>query len=373
MNHNILSKYQEVDTPALLINKDILLKNIQDMQDRCDRLGVLLRPHIKTHKSPDIAKMQLAAGAAGITVAKLGEAEVMAESGISDIFIANQVVGAQKIKRLIDLSRKVKLIFGVDSVENIQEIDRAFGDAGLRANVLIEVDTGELRCGITSKERMEQLVDALAKTKHIDVLGVFTHEGFVYKAKSMEHCLEQFVTVQEEVLEYAKMAENLYKGTPIVSVGATPTAWLAESILPGVTEIRPGTYALMDVGQANAINNYDRCAASVLVTVLSKPTHERIICDVGAKGITAQTRTEGICKTQGYGRIKNTDAHGSGVYDEHMIINNEDISKLLKVGDKIEIIPNHICPVCNLYENIVLVSNGAVDSIIPVTCRSKMQ
>ena len=373
MSHNILSKYQEIDTPALLVDKDILLKNIKDMQQRCDRLEILLRPHIKTHKSPDIAKMQLEDGAAGITVAKLGEAEVMVENGINDIFIANQIVGAQKIQRLINLQRKANIIFGVDSAENVEEIDRAFGEAGLRANVLIEVDTGELRCGITSKERMQTLVEALSKTKNIDVLGVFTHEGFVYKTTSMEHCLEQFLTVQEEVLEYSKLAEKLYKDTPIISVGATPSAWLAESVLPGITEIRPGTYALMDVGQANAINNYDRCAASVLVTVLSKPTHERIICDVGAKGITAQTRTEGICKTQGYGRIKNTNASGNGVYDEHMIINNEDISKLLQVGDKIEIIPNHICPVCNLYENIFLVSNGVIDSVIPVTCRGKMQ
>ena len=373
MSRSILSKYQEIDTPALLIDKDILLKNIEDMQHRCNKLGVLLRPHIKTHKSPDIAKMQLDAGASGITVAKLGEAEVMADNGITDIFIANQIVGAQKIKRLIDLHRRTNLIFGVDSVENAEEINRAFADAGEYANVLIEVDTGELRCGITSKERMQELVKALGKAQNIHVLGVFTHEGFVYKATSPEHCLEQFVKVQEEVLEYAKLAESLYKDTPIVSVGATPTAWLAKSILPGITEIRPGTYALMDVGQANAIGNYDRCAASVLVTVLSKPTHERVICDVGAKGITAQTRADGICKTQGYGRIKNTDAHASGVYDEHMIINNEEVSKLLSVGDKIEIIPNHICPVCNLYEDIVLVSGGRAVGKIPVTCRGKMQ
>jgi D-serine deaminase-like pyridoxal phosphate-dependent protein len=317
--------------------------------------------------------MQLSAGACGIAVAKTAEAEVMAANGIEDIFIANEVVGRQKFERLAALSKKVLLSFGVDSAEAVRQIDDVFAARGATARLLIEVETGENRTGVTTVQGMRELAAALGQAQNVELLGVFSHEGFTYKARSREECLLQFEQCQKRTLEFADIVRGLCRSEPVVSVGATPTAWLAQSVLPGVTELRPGTYALMDAAQGAAIGTFDRCAASVLVTVISKPTGERVVCDVGAKGITAQTRPEGICKTTGYGLVRNSDfITASSVYDEHMIINGQGLSDLVRIGDKIEIIPNHICPVCNLYEEIILVEGGKIVGSIPVACRGKL-
>ena len=130
----------------------------------------------------------------------------------------------------------------------------------------------------------------------------------------------------------------------------------------------------MDSSQANVIGTYERCAASVLTTIISKPTNERVITDVGAKGITAQTRSEGHTTTNGLGRIKEfEDVYIHCVFDEHAIIYNGDFSNQVNIGDKVQIIPNHICPVCNLYEKAYLLSKGEVVEEIPIDCRAKLQ
>jgi D-serine deaminase-like pyridoxal phosphate-dependent protein len=145
-------------------------------------------------------------------------------------------------------------------------------------------------------------------------------------------------------------------------------------VLEGITELRPGTYILMDASQGNAYGSLNRCAATVLTTVISRPTPERVITDVGAKGITAQTRTKGICATKGLGLIKGwPDVEIFDVYDEHAIIYNKKFRDAVRVGDKVEIIPNHICPVVNLHEEAYLVSKGEVLEKVPVLCRGKLK
>lgn len=158
----------------------------------------------------------------------------------------------------------------------------------------------------------------------------------------------------------------------MVSIGATPTSIHNLPIMEGITEIRPGTYILMDVAQGNALGTYDRCAASVLSTVISKPTDERVILDVGAKGITMQTRIKGICKTEGLGYIKNYGVNIDKVYDEHGIIYNREFRDKIQIGDKVEIIPNHICPVSNLYDKAYLVSEGNVLEEVSILGRGKL-
>ncbi len=367
-----LSPYQQLDTPALLIDREILLRNIGNMQARADAFGVALRPHTKTHKCPAIAQMQLDAGAAGIAVAKPGEAEAMADAGIRDIFIANEVVGRQKLERLHRLGGRVSLSFGADSVEALTQIEAVFS-AAHPARVLIEIETGEKRSGVVEMPQFDALIDFLKQAKNIRFEGVFSHEGFTYQAATQAECLQWFEQCQQRTLLFAKRAAE--RGLPCrtVSVGATPTALLARGVLPGVTELRPGTYALMDVAQGNAIGSHDDCAASVLTTIISRPTPERLIGDVGAKGLTAQTRPAGICKTEGYGLIKGTDVHPFAVYDEHLIIYSAELRQSLRIGDKIEVIPNHICPVCNLYEQAWLVSKGEVVQPLTIACRGRLQ
>ncbi|ARK25369.1 alanine racemase [Sporosarcina sp. P37] len=366
--------YKELDTPALLIDRDIMMKNLQSMQQYANVNKVSLRPHTKTHKIPEIAIIQEELGANGITVAKLGEAEVMAESGLTDIFIANQVVGRQKIERIRELSDTIEISFGIDDPSQLPDIEEVFEGSGKKAKVLIEIEVGEERSGIIEESDFVILLNELKKSKNIDLKGIFSHDGHSYMAEDLEECKDIFYTSVARTLRFAELANENGFHLEVVSIGSTPSLIQGYDIPSGVTEIRPGTYVFMDASQANVINSYNQCAATILTTVISKPTRERVITDVGAKGITAQTRSKGITKTTGLGRIKDYDeVYIYDVYDEHAIIYNEKFNKEVKIGDKIEIIPNHICPVCNLHEKAYLISEGKVFGEYEVKGRGKLQ
>ena len=179
---------------------------------------------------------------------------------------------------------------------------------------------------------------------------------------------------QKRTLSFAKLAEENGLKCDTVSIGSTPSLMHDFPILRGITEIRPGTYVFMDASQGNHIGTYSRCAASILTTVISKPTAVRVITDVGAKGITTQSRSKGMCTTKGLGVIKDFDnVNIDQVYDEHAIIYNKSFHDSVEVGDKIEIIPNHICPVVNLHEEANFIENGEIIESIPVLCRGKLK
>ena len=159
-----------------------------------------------------------------------------------------------------------------------------------------------------------------------------------------------------------------------VSYGATPTFMNHVPILPGITELRPGTYALMDASQGHAIGTLDRCAATVLATVISKPTDTRTILDVGAKGLTMQSRTEGICAVPGKGTLYDCpEVHIEKVFDEHAIILDRAFHDRVQIGQKVRVIPIHICPVCNLYDQAYLISGDDVVQTLPIAGRGKLQ
>ena len=364
--------YRELDTPSLLINKDQVLDNIRYIQDYANKYKVNLRPHTKTHKMPYLAKLQLEAGAKGLTVAKVGEAEVMAENGIKDIFIANEIVGDIKLNRIKNLARTIDISFGLDSIHHIREIERVFEGENKKAQVLIEIEVGENRSGIIEEGDFVSLINYIKDCKNISLKGIFSHEGHSYGAENMEELINIFNESQIRTLKFAELAEELGFKLDVVSIGATPTSMYNLPIMEGITEIRPGTYILMDASQGNAIGTYDRCAASVLATVISKPTDERVIIDVGAKGITMQTRSKGICTTKGLGYIKGHDIYINSVFDEHGIIYDKDFRDKVEIGDKVEIIPNHICPVCNLYDKAYLISKGQVVEELKILGRGKL-
>ena len=367
------SKYGFIDTPALLIDYDLVMANLRYMQEKADKYKVNLRPHTKTHKMPELAKLQVSTGACGITVAKVGEAEVMAEYGLQDIFIANEIVGITKLERIRDLNRKVKIRIGVDNEYQIDQLEEVFKDEQKAIEVLIEVEVGENRSGVITDEQLIKLAGYIRDQKKVSLKGVFSHEGHSYKAKDVEDCRRIAVESQQRTLRAANIIKDMGIAVDTVSIGATPSLMHSE-IIEGITEIRPGTYIFMDVGQGSAINDFSRCAATILVSVISKPTDERIVLDAGAKALTAQTRSGGICETSGYGLVKNSDnVRLSSVYDEHGLIYNREYRNYIELGDKIEIIPNHICPACNLYESAYLVSKGEVLREIPILCRGKIQ
>jgi D-serine deaminase-like pyridoxal phosphate-dependent protein len=365
---------QELDTPALLIDVPTVCENIRFMQNYATAQGVALRPHTKTHKMPAMALLQESAGAKGITVAKVGEAEVMAANGLKDIFIANEIVGEHKYRRIQALAEKgIALSFGLDSIEQAALIEAAFAHAALPAVVLIEIEVGEDRSGIIEEADFLALLAYLKGCPHIHFKGIFSHEGHSYAAPSHEACGELFATSQQRTLRFAELAAQAGMPCQTVSIGATPSLMHGFPVLKGITELRPGTYIFMDASQGNHIGTHQRCAATVLTTVISRPTATRVITDVGAKGLTMQTRTQGLCATQGLGMIQGYNVPVSAVFDEHAIIYNKEFRDAVRVGDKVQIIPNHICPVVNLYEQAYLVENDTVLESIPVLCRGKLQ
>ncbi len=366
--------YRDLDTPALVIDYAKMIDNIAFVQDYANKENVALRPHTKTHKMPYLARLQQEYGCKGITVAKVGEAEVMAENGIDDIFIANQIVGKKKLEKILGLSQKISISFGIDSPCHVIAANKMFEGSSKKAEVLIEIEVGEERSGIIEEVDYIELLDTLKMCKNVHLKGIFSHEGHCYNSSSIDECKEQFDISQKRTLHFANLARENGFDIEVVSIGSTPSLIQDFPIMDGVTEIRPGTYILMDASMGATINTLERCAATILTTVISKPTKERIISDVGAKGITAQKRTKGISATEGMGTIKEDNSVTIfDVYDEHAIIYNEQFSKKISVGDKVEIIPVHICPVCNLHEKAFLVKDGDVIEEIPVLCRGKLQ
>ena len=367
--------YRELDTPALLISKDIMESNLKRMQEYADSHKVALRPHTKTHKTPELALLQEKYGCKGITVAKVGEAEVMAAAGIKDIFIANEIVGRNKYRRIQKLAESIDISFGIDSVAQAAMVEDAFADCEKPAQVVIEIEVGERRSGVVEEDECADLLKFLKKCRHIHLKGVFSHDGDSYSAPDIETCLKKSVIAQERTLKFADMAKNMGFDITVVSIGSTPSLANGSKILEGITEIRPGTYIFMDASQANATNDQTCCAAAVLATVMSKPTDERVILDVGAKGLTMQSRQEGICKVDGLGTIlEYPKTHIDLMYDEHAIIYDKEFHDAVKVGDVVRIVPVHICPVVNLYDKMYLINrNGEIDHEMVIACRGKLQ
>jgi D-serine deaminase-like pyridoxal phosphate-dependent protein len=370
-------RLSELDTPALIIDSTIMEQNISSMQQQADAWGVALRPHTKTHKMPYVAGLQIEAGAKGITVAKTGEAEIMAAWGLSDIFIANEIVGVKKLSRIRTLCEQgARISFGVDSLAALNQIASVF-TAAVPARVLIEVETGENRSGVADAGTFIELLETIKRSHVINLEGVFSHEGHSYKAKDHEDCIRLFIEAQQLTLSFAKIARGFGFTCPIVSIGSTPSILVSAmhgvSLEEGITEIRPGTYVFMDAGQGNAIGSYASCAATVLATIISKPTPTRVIADAGAKALTMQSRSDGICATVGKGLVSDTKMTVDSVYDEHAIFNDARFHDMVEIGDTIRIIPNHICPVVNLYDEACLVRKDEVIRRVPILCRGKIQ
>ena len=365
-----------LDTPALLVDMDIARRNIAFMQRKADAAGVRLRPHTKTHRTPALAAMQVAAGAQGITVAKIGEAEVMRDYGLDDIFIATVVMGEEKIRRLRALAARARISIGVDQEEQIAALSGAFAGEAAPLDVLLEIETGEARTGVLPGPDAARLAHCVQSAPGLRLAGVFSHEGHCYGAPTAEACREMALESQRATMKAADLIRRSGMPADVVSIGATPSLLLAE-ILPGITEIRPGTYILMDAAQGAAVGSYAHCAATVLATVTSKPAPGRVILDTGVKALTAFTRPPGgICATPGHGIIKDLlpdIVRVNKLYDEHGIINDASAWEQLALGDRVQVIPNHICPACNLYDEMHVMEQGVCVAVYPILCRGKSQ
>ena len=360
----------EIDTPALLIEKSIMESNIQKMQKLADTNSVGLRCHIKTHKIPLLAQLQIKAGAKGIATAKLSEAEVMNKAGIIDIQIANIIVGEEKINRLLMLSKRCsKLTCCIDSIDNAKELSKVFTDNNSRLDVFIEIDSGLGRCGLQRINDVINLAKQIQELKGIKLIGLLTHAGNAYSAKYNDE-IRRIGRNESEVLMKTK-SELFKNGIEIdeISVGSTPTANFCSAV-KGVTELRAGNYIYNDMIQVSlSVASIDDCALSVLTTVISK-SENRVIIDVGSKAFSSDKGAHGSDKIKNYGYIINKNAELFQLSEEHGFIRFD--KEIISIGEKIKIIPNHSCAVSNLFNFAYLVDGENILEILQISARGKM-
>ena len=384
---------EEVDTPALIVDLEILQKNIVRMAEFAKTAGVKLRPMTKTHKCPAISHLQLEAGATGIQVAKLSEGEVMEAAGIKDIFISNQVVGAQKIDRLLRLARKAKIRIAADGVENAGEISQLAEARGMKIDTLLDIDTGIKRTGVLPRGPALELAKEIVKLPGLNLMGIYTHEGVVYRARSKEELQEIATRAARDMVETADLLRENGIGIEEVSLGSTPGAKITAKV-KGVTEIRPGAYVFNDTQQYGlGVCNEKDFAATVLTTVISVPAEDRAICDAGSKAAGPDSCTFGAFTppntppiearkkdpTTGLGLIRTLNGEilwdvifDSKVGEEYGLLQGKRCRELFKVGDKVELIPIHCCGTVFLYDEIVGVRNDEVEVIWPILARGKV-
>jgi D-serine deaminase-like pyridoxal phosphate-dependent protein len=363
--------YPDVDTPALLFDLDTVERNAAEMAKVASEAGVRLRPHTKTHKSPEIAEIQRAAGASGITVAKLGEAEVMVDAGFDDVLVAYPIWGAAKLERLRRLLERASIRVSLDSVEVADGIGRVGLDLGHDVPILVEVDTGFHRLGRPPGTPTVELVTEIARVPGVEVLGLLAHAGHAYWTDGGDELNDIGEHEGLELLETAEACERA--GIPIreVSVGSTPTARTVAHV-EGITEIRPGTYIFNDVQQMRlGVATEAECAARVLVTVVARPSAERFVIDGGTKAFTA----DGVDGVRFPGRgvvVGRPDLRLDLMTEEHGIGHIEG-EEHLSIGDHLEVIPLHVCSTVNMFDVAYGVRGDQVDHEVAIAARGKLR
>lgn len=355
---------EELETPAVLIDLDVLERNLATMSARARTAGVRLRPHAKTHKCPAIGRLQLAAGAVGLSLAKTSEAEVFVGHGFDDLFVAYPAVGADKGRRLLALAERARVSVGIDSLEGAASLARPFAEAGRELDVLLKIDVGYGRVGVVPAAA-PALARAVAGLRGLRLRGLFTHAGHAYGARSAE---DVAAIARHEGQALAELARSLRAGgLPIeeVSVGSTPTARVASQVA-GVTECRPGNYVFHDATQVSlGTCALEDCALTVLATVVSVPGPGRAVLDAGSKTLSSDPLRP---VAGGHGWILGTDNRLSALSEEHGWVSLASGGEL-RVGQRVQVLPNHACVVVNLHDRLLGVRAGRVETVFDVAAR----
>ena len=360
-------------TPYLLIDGAKMGRNILKMANIARGSGVALRPHVKTHKIPSIAEDQLEAGARGITVAKLSEAEVMADAGIKDIFMAYPLVTDAKIRRAVRLGRRVRFVVGVDSLEGARRLSAVAKAEDHILEVRLEVDTGLRRTGVPYDDAVE-LASAIGYLGNLNLTGIYTYRGAVLGGS---RTLELEKAGLEEGRLMVSLAHRMREQkirVGDVSLGSTPTVEYAAQV-EGVTEVRPGTYVFYDRMQVHlGACSLDECAATVVCTVVSRPSENLAVIDGGSKTFATDVspgaeplNLKGFGYIVGYPGVvleRLTEEHGMLALDRGCD---------LQVGDTLQVIPNHICSTVNLHDEVYLLDGGNTVQQVRVAARGKVR
>ncbi len=361
-------KIEELDTPVLLVDADAFERNVARMARLCADAGVACRPHAKAHKSPQIARIQMEAGAVGMCCAKLGEAEVMAAAGIEDLHITTPVVGASKIMRLTGAARQSRISVVADDPDNISDLAAGAQTAGLRLDVLVEVDVGQGRCGVPPGPRAAELARLIAGHPWLRFRGLQTYHGTI----QMTGDLAERRAAAAQALEKAELSARLVReaglAVEVLTGGGTGTSAI-DAAAGGLTELQPGSYIFMDTNYS-AIE-WDGASAppfenalTLLAGVLSKPAANRVILDSGMKAIS------------GDGGAPRAADHAEAEFrfggDEHGQLSFAGEAPL-KVGDKAMLLPSHCDTTVNLHDRFVVTSGGEVAEVWEIAARGRSQ
>ena len=353
--------YTEIDTPSVLIDTNIAKDNIKKYQTYCTDQGLNLRPHIKTHKLPYFAGLQVEAGAVGITCQKISEAEAMLDGDnsnlIKNILLSYNILGLSKLERLKKISKRVKLSVVADNIDCIEGLSHAFSDLSEELPILIEVDTGALRCGVMTPQEACDLALRVNELPGVSFAGLMTYPPKSNSATTMNN----FFNEAKNLIELSGLELKT------ISIGGSPQMWKAHEV-PLATEYRVGTYIYNDKSLivAGACTIED-CALTILATVISTPAPNRAVIDAGSKVLTSD-----LMGLEGHGLIVGyPDLTISQLSEEHGCITSN-TSTNLRVGQRIQVIPNHACVVSNMVDHVVFIEDDQVLIQKPVVARGKV-
>jgi D-serine deaminase-like pyridoxal phosphate-dependent protein len=361
----------ELDTPALLIDLDVFERNLCRVGEYAKANDLRLRPHTKTHKVPAVGRLQIESGAVGLTVAKVGEAEVMVGSGTPDLLVAYPVIGRSKLERLTEVARKTRVTVALDSSFAARQLSEAARQAQVNFGVLAEVDVGLGRVGVCPGEELVQLAQAIERLPRLTFEGITFYPGHIKMLGEdgpEEALLQLGRTVRSMLEDFRRVGIEVR----IVSGGSTPTLFRSHEVT-GLSEIRPGTYVYNDVNTVRSGGcGWDDCAVSIMTTVVSTARKGHMIVDGGSKTFSSD-RLVGSAEMS-FGRVVEApECLFHNMNEEHGYVDIRKAEREFSVGDRVRIIPNHVCVAVNLHEYVYGVRKNAVEQTWKVEGRGKLQ
>jgi D-serine deaminase-like pyridoxal phosphate-dependent protein len=355
---------EELDTPSLILDLDAFERNLHRLKESLAGRAVAVRPHAKSHKCPQIALRQIALGAVGVCCQKVSEAEAMVQGGVSDVLIANEVVGAVKTRRAAALARQARIAVCADDAGNVAALDAAAREFGVKLDVLVEVNVGANRCGVEPGTPALTLARQIADRPNLRLAGLQAYHGSAQHVRKVE---ERRAAIDSAVAKIRATTELLTQaGLRCEKVtGAGTGTYLFEALSGVYQELQPGSYIFMDADYArnewteSGIPRFEH-SLFVWTTVMSRPAAERAIVDAGLKASSVDSGMPRIAANDGAEYIKASDEHGV------LQLNG---AKGYGVGDKLKLVPGHCDPTVNLYDYYVCVRNGKVEALWPITAR----
>jgi len=355
----------DVDTPALLLDLDAFERNLDRLDQSLAAFKVRVRPHAKSHKCPEIALRQMAHGAVGVCCQKVSEAEAMVEGGVMNVMVSNEVVGAAKIARLAALGKRARVSVCVDDAQNIADLDAAARAAGATLDVLVEVNVGANRCGVNPGQPVVELANRITAAKNLRFAGLQAYQGAAQHARTPAERRNAISKAAQQLRMTLEMLHE-YGIKPDIITGAGTGTYLHEAGSGIYNEIQPGSYIFMDADYNRNLDEdgkplrYFEQSLFVWTTVMSHAVAERAVVDAGLKALSVDSGMPLVADLPGVEFVRASDEHG--------VLRLPTETKL-RIGDKIRLIPGHCDPTVNLYDWIVGVRGGKVESVWPVTAR----